>query len=208
MSTMDAFALHTLIDEAPPSSPGYWDDMPFTLATLKTSSDLTLTAATNPTITRSGNRSLITWAAGDTAAVSLSGWVLPRCHAMGSLDRTTRRDGGALRVQVDVLQTGTTDTPTLTATLYARTPGGAQKGPFTATATPTKGGTVPERLTLDFTCARDSGGNRIEPGDTIEELTIAPATHGTDSLIMTGMIIQHRRNVGYWSAAARRAVPG
>lgn len=187
-------------------TPGYWDEMPIPIHAMRTSSAGNLTNATNPTVTVSSNQTRITWAALDTAAALVGGLQLPR-----NLQNMTKSDDGTgvgPWIVVDALlrQSGTTDTITMTTTIYTRAPSGAQKGPFTSTAVLTKNPTNPGRVSFSFKASKDASGNRMAEGDTIESLTIAPGTHNNDPVILSGLSLRYKANAAFIRDADRFAV--
>lgn len=162
---------------------GYRADYPLQLGSGMVSTGATLGTATTPVRDVNANQARILWAAADEAALMFA-FRLP-----GEFSDTARD----LVVVADMLETGGTDTITMTATIYTRKVGGAVQGPFTATAVLTKSGTNPEEVIFNFENAEDASGDKIEPGDDIT-LTIAPGAHGTDAASLYGASVRLKRN--------------
>jgi len=185
---------------------GTWNQFTLPLASGKTSAQLTLTGATNPSIGVSSNQSRITWSALDTAALQFGGWTFPRNADTCEINSGNTDRGAWLILDAVLTQAGTTDTITMTASFYARTPGSStQKGPFTATATLTTG-SVPTRTSFAFKVSTDASGNKLEPGDTIESFTLTPGTHNNDPIYLTALSVRYKGTIGFAKDSDRFAV--
>lgn len=188
------------IEQAIPGK-GFWEDPILPLNAWSDSNAQTLTSGTTPTRTVSGNEQVLTWAAGVVAAVKTS-FQIPPHLAKGSISAAGVQ-GATLKLFVAALTGGTTDAITLTATVYARSPAGAQKGPFVATKLLTSGGANPQEAILDLSCVSGANFTKIEPGDTLN-IAIAPSAHGTDNLVVSKIAVGFRRNASNTNKADTR----
>lgn len=192
---MNSHALPRMADECG-NVPGFWTEMVIPMGAWRTSAMLTLTGGTTPVVEVSSNTPRVTWSTLDTAALQVGGWSLPRHADTAEENKTTNKRGTWFMIDATLNQAGTTDTVTMTCTIYARTPGSTvQKGPFTATATLSANNTY-TRKSFEFRCATDASGYQIEPGDSLS-VTLAPSTHSNDPIYLNAVSLRYKGLVSF-----------
>lgn len=124
---------------------------------------------------------------------------VPRDYDDGNKDRE-------LTLQFEAYMSGTTNSPTFTATGTVRSPEGALRT-LTIDSTFSLGGTSSTTCQLALSDAVDSDGGRIRAGDAIT-LVITPSAHVQDTIIFTDVYGQYTRNPNFTEIRARHSDDG
>jgi len=156
--------------------------LPFGLWTLSTGA--TLGTATDPAREAGGNRTILNFKTGSTGVATCT-MDMPGEYATGERE---------VKLRLMALQTGSTDAITLTGTIFAIAPNGAEKGPFTKTFKVTADRTTSQLAQFDFTNMKDAAGKKIEPRDALTIRVSTGSTNPTDDVQIHGAGLTIRTN--------------
>lgn len=155
----------------------------------RTSAGLTLTAATVPAVANLETNGVgVQVIAGQTASGNFV-FSVPK-------DYDPSRDEFSIRILAET--SGTTDTPTFTATAYRKRPGTALSSALTVVAS----GTIPKSTAHAAELTVDLSGNGLLPND-IVSIGLTTSAHATDAVNIYGCGIVYRSNLVFTDMSAR-----